>query len=59
MAFTIESYLNSPREDTPIEFQNQHLSGMFQQLQQLDDYEDLEDLLKVALAFTVSPDDED
>jgi len=57
MAFTIESYLNNPREDTPIEFQNQHLSGMFQQLQQLDGYEDIEDLLKVALAFTVSPDD--
>jgi hypothetical protein len=57
MAFTIESYLNSPREDTPIEFQNQHLSSMFQQLQQLDDYEDLDDLLKLALAFTVSPDD--
>ena len=59
MAFTIESYLNNPREDTPIEFQNQHLYGLFQQLQLLDDYEDLEDLLKVALAFTVSPDDED
>ena len=59
MAFTIESYLNNPCEDTPIEFQNQHLYGMFQQLQLLDEYEDLEDLLKVALAFTVSPDDED
>jgi hypothetical protein len=57
IAYTIEGYLNNPREDTPIEFQNQHLSSMFQRLQQLDDYKDVDELIKLALAFTVSPDD--
>jgi hypothetical protein len=57
IAYTIEGYLNNPREDTPIEFQNQRLSSMFQRLQQLDDYEDVDELIKLALAFTVSSDD--
>jgi hypothetical protein len=56
IAYTIEGYLYNPREDTPIEFQNQRLSSMFRHLQRLDDYDEVDELIKLALAFTVSSD---
>ena len=57
IAYTIEGYLSNPIEETPIDFQNQHLSSMLSRLQQIDDNDEVDNLIKLALAFTISPDD--
>ena len=57
IAYTIEGYLSNPIEETPIDFQNQHLSSMLRRLQQIDDNDEVDNLIKLALAFTISPDD--